>query len=166
MTTLDITAETLTDLTAQLLDALVPDLSALEPCADVPRLLAEAGALGASVEIGSAPPIEVALSCSPRLGALLAAAMLGAAPEALVEEELLDAVGELANILGGNVKALGEDGLPLSLPKARRAAPGTIPLNVPDGAAGFLFGGEPLALSVVTTAPSPTLTTDGARVST
>jgi chemotaxis protein CheX len=45
-----------------------------------------------------------------------AAAMFGTTPDALTADELTDAVGELANIIGGNIKGMIDDPCTLSLP--------------------------------------------------
>jgi chemotaxis protein CheX len=46
--------------------------------------------------------------------------MFGMEPDVIVDEYVSDAVGELANVAGGNVKALLEPGCSLSLPSVTR----------------------------------------------
>ena len=46
--------------------------------------------------------------------------MLAAAPETLGDEDLADAIGELANIVGGSVKSCVEGHSTLSLPSVER----------------------------------------------
>ena len=66
--------------------------------------------------------------------------------EAVSEADFVDAVGEIANVVGGNVKALVPDPGPLTLPQVAPAPPG-------DGAtllhrAQLVWRGHPLAISL------------------
>ena len=50
----------------------------------------------------------------------IASSMLAAAPDTLGDEDLADAIGELANIVGGSVKSCVEGHSTLSLPSVER----------------------------------------------
>jgi hypothetical protein len=78
--------------------------------------------------------LGVRVQVSGRLAQVLAARMFGS--EEPGSEDLLDAVGELGNITGGNVKALlfgGSGTARLSLPSAALGR-AVVPVPVPEGA--------------------------------
>jgi chemotaxis protein CheX len=58
----------------------------------------------------------ITLRCSMALARLAAGLMLDVAPERATDEDIRDALGELANMVGGNVKALLPGPTQLSLP--------------------------------------------------
>jgi chemotaxis protein CheX len=62
---------------------------------------------------------SVVVECPEGFGRIVAGTMFGSEPAAVTDEELCDVVGELANMTGGNVKAL-LDGAALSLPTVVR----------------------------------------------
>jgi chemotaxis protein CheX len=65
----------------------------------------------------------VRLTCDPATAETLAAAMLMSGPdEALPEEDVLDAVGEVVNVVGGNVKGALVGRTSLGLPQVALAA--------------------------------------------
>ncbi|MBO9521510.1 MAG: chemotaxis protein CheX [Nocardioidaceae bacterium] len=70
----------------------------------------------AAVHISGTWNGSVALSCSRTLVRRAAGAMFQAAPEELDEAEVRDAFGELANMVGGQVKSLLPEPCQLSLP--------------------------------------------------
>ena len=63
---------------------------------------------------------SVVVECPESFGRVVAAAMFGSEPEDVTDDELVDVVGELANMTGGNVKALLEGDSTLSLPTVVR----------------------------------------------
>ena len=65
---------------------------------------------------------SVVVDCPEAFGRVVAAAMFGSEPADVVEEELVDVIGELANMTGGNVKALLEGDSTLSLPTVVRGS--------------------------------------------
>lgn len=73
----------------------------------------------------------VSITCSPGLAMFAAGAMFGRNARALTPEDVHDAIGELANMVGGNLKSLvnGDDPLcVLSMPivvDGEIAVPGT-----------------------------------------
>jgi chemotaxis protein CheX len=64
----------------------------------------------------------VVVECPEPFGRLVAAAMFGSEPGEVADDELVDVVGELANMCGGNVKALLEGDSLLSLPTVVRGS--------------------------------------------
>ena len=70
----------------------------------------------ASVSVTGAWRGHVLVSCSDQAAKNVAAALLGIEFEEVAEEDVADALGELANIIGGNVKSLLPEPCALSLP--------------------------------------------------
>lgn len=58
----------------------------------------------------------VLLECSPELACQLAGCFLSIDPPAAVDDMVRDVLGELANIIGGNLKSASGQGIHLSLP--------------------------------------------------
>jgi len=93
----------------------------------------------------------ITLDCSAELARRSAAAMFQTAPDDLTTAEINDAVGELANMTGGNVKNLVPGLSQLSLPAVAQgvdfhlAVPGAVVVNQVD----FLCDGEPLRITVL-----------------
>jgi chemotaxis protein CheX len=92
----------------------------------------------------------VTLACSPVLARLAAAAMFRLDPSELSDDEVDDTMGELANIVGGNVKDLVGGQSKLSLPAVMRGA-------APSGAAtnqiDFLCAAEPMRVIILDRTP-------------
>jgi chemotaxis protein CheX len=65
---------------------------------------------------------SVIVECPERFGRLVAATMFGSEPDEVQDDELVDVIGELANMTGGNVKALLSGDTTLSLPTVVRGA--------------------------------------------
>ena len=86
--------------------------SAVEPHAD-PQA---ASLLAACIQITGAWEGSVVLRCSPKLARHAAAAMFAAEVESISSGEMLDSLGELANMIGGGVKSLLPEICLLSLP--------------------------------------------------
>ncbi len=83
------------------------------------------------VNIDGPSAVEVRLGCPADLARQAAGVMLGLPPEAVSADDVRDALGELTNMLGGNLKAL---------------LPGTNALGLPRVAWGpeLPFSGEPM----------------------
>ena len=85
----------------------------------VERLLHRAArcrTLAARVRFAGAFEGALVVHCNTVLASLAAAAMFGCEPDEAGLEELQDAVGEIANMTGGNLKALLPDPSSVSLP--------------------------------------------------
>jgi chemotaxis protein CheX len=65
---------------------------------------------------------SVVVECPEDFGRIVAGTMFGSEPADVTDEELSDVVGELANMTGGNVKALLEGESALSLPTVVRGS--------------------------------------------
>jgi len=88
----------------------------LEVAARADAAPVEAQALAGCVQITGAWQGAVVLTCSARLARQAAGAMFGIDPDRAGTDEAQDAVGELANMTGGNLKALLPEPCALSLP--------------------------------------------------
>jgi chemotaxis protein CheX len=69
-----------------------------------------------SVHVTGASDCLVSLQTSDRGARAFAAAMFGSSPDAVADDEVVDAVGELTNMVGGNIKSLLPEPSRLSLP--------------------------------------------------
>jgi chemotaxis protein CheX len=72
--------------------------------------------LAGIVHISGAWEGEVTVQCPTALARQLAAQMFAMAPEDLSQEEIRDALGEITNVCGGNLKAILPGPSQLSLP--------------------------------------------------
>lgn len=106
---------------------------------------APARPLRAWVDIAGTYPVRVVLALGDGTAARLAGAFAGCDPAELDEEEVADAVGEVANMLGGNLKSMLPPGGVLGLPEVGREGPGGEPLY--DVALDWR--GEPIVVSVL-----------------
>jgi len=82
----------------------------------LPTQLSPGEGLTVSVSISGAWEGKVLLHCPTPLARLIAAATFQLDAESPGEEEMLDALGELVHIIGGNLKALLPQPVTLSLP--------------------------------------------------
>jgi chemotaxis protein CheX len=76
------------------------------------------------VDIQGAWNGAVTLSCSVAMARQAAAVMFAVEPPAVTAEQMRDAVGELANVMGGNLKTLVPQPAQLSLPAVEDGANG------------------------------------------
>ncbi|MCA9518977.1 MAG: chemotaxis protein CheX [Myxococcales bacterium] len=105
-------------------------------------------AVTASVDIAGAHPSTLFVSCSEPLARVISARMFGGAEDDATVGELADALAEVANIVGGNVKAMLEPPTTLALPEP---VPGGLPLDAvarARGVAGFRCNDEHLLVMV------------------
>jgi chemotaxis protein CheX len=82
--------------------------------------LGEEATLDGCVQITGAWEGAVILHCSATLAAQVAGIIFGAAPEEATSEMTQDALGELTNMAGGNLKALLPQPCALSLPSVTK----------------------------------------------
>lgn len=87
--------------------------------------------LGASVQFMGDWDGAVVVGCDTSFGADAAAAMFGIEPSAVGDDEIADALGELANMIAGNVKPLLPNAASISLPTVVRGA--DLRLDIPGG---------------------------------
>jgi chemotaxis protein CheX len=102
------------------------------------------------VEVSEAWRGWVVLECAAGTAQAMAAAMFLMAPELIRDGDVADALGELANMIGGNVKSLLPAPSRLSLPTVVHGSwepgPGAALLSRVDFVAGP--GGEPVRITV------------------
>ncbi len=106
-----------------------------------------ADALSSWVDVVGPWTGSVVLTTDARTAAELTRALLGeTAPEPLEDEDVADALGELANVVGGNVKAALPGPSGLSLPEVGAAPAVRNPADVCR--VDVLWRGQPLTISV------------------
>jgi chemotaxis protein CheX len=103
----------------------------------------------ASVSVTGAWRGHVVVSCSMVAGRNVAGALLGVDLDDVTPEDVTDALGELANIIGGNVKSLMPEPSALSLPvvliDGNTGWPSAVEVSHLDGE----WLGEPIAVQVL-----------------
>ena len=103
-----------------------------------------------SVSITGSWTGHVVYACSTAAARRAAAAFLAMEIEEVSQEDLSDVLGELANIVGGNVKAMLPPGCFLSLPQVVLAPSGASTYPNADRISGVygLWEGEPVNVSM------------------
>lgn len=93
----------------------------------------------------------VAVACSDELARLITGSFFGVEPAEADPGEINDAVGEVANMIGGNVKALMPSPSQLSLPTVTTGIDYvvTFPGTREESREAFFIAGEPLFVSVL-----------------
>ncbi len=98
----------------------------------------------------------VTLECSKSAATLLAGSMFGMTEDELTDSETTDALGELANMVGGNLKALVVQPSKISLPSVAEgdSYKVSIPGTVPSSTVHFLCEGHPVHVTLYVRADS------------
>ncbi|MGI5169986.1 chemotaxis protein CheX [Spirillospora sp. CA-253888] len=112
-----------------------------------------AGAVAASVSVTGAWDGHVVFTCSRAASLRAASALLGVPADEVTDDDVADAVGELVNVIGGNVKSLLPDGCLLSLPHVvtgEAAGSGRWPAAVEVCRLEGVWDTEPVAVGVWT----------------
>jgi chemotaxis protein CheX len=113
-----------------------------------------------SVTVTGASDCVVTLQVSCDGARSFAAAMFGMEPDEVSADEVADAVGELTNMVGGNIKSLLPEPSLLSLPTVSRGAP--VQVHVPGGGAltevGLLSGADVVVVQVWSRLSQPDVT--------
>jgi chemotaxis protein CheX len=149
------------DLSADGLEAAARNVLAmlLEPSEDNAASGPESGdVLTAIISIVGDHPAALTINCTAEFGNVLAAAMFGMTPDELTAAEVQDAVGELANMIGGSVKAMLDGSWQLGLPMVSSDAGEGIAM---PGAAPWCEAfvdalGHPISLQFYVSDPSDT----------
>ncbi|MFO0603461.1 MAG: chemotaxis protein CheX [Polyangiales bacterium] len=105
-----------------------------------------------SVDIHGSWEGAVTLACAGPLARRAAGTMLDVAPGEVTGEDVRDALGEITNILGGNVKALLPAPSRLSLPEVRECPAEAVPAGAGEGGVHELWfscGGEAMVVRLV-----------------
>jgi chemotaxis protein CheX len=105
--------------------------------------------VSASVSVTGAFWGHVVVRCSSNAGREAAAALLGIQTHDATNEGMTDAVGELANIIGGNVKCLLPEPCALSLPSVLINGNSNWPDVVQVSALDGSWLGEPVTIEVL-----------------
>ncbi len=129
----------------------------ISPNPDGPPASGEGLGLTSCLHITGAWEGIVALRCSNALSRKIAGTMFGIEPNEATEEQIVDAVGELTNMTGGNLKALMKPPCRISLPIITMHSGG--PIQVPGGKllseVAFIAAGENFVVSVLEGAAIP-----------
>jgi chemotaxis protein CheX len=99
------------------------DPEGIAPLLPVPPATGSADDVTASVSVTGAWRGHVLVSCSDGASRNAAAALLGIEIDDVTDDDVADALGELANIIGGNVKSLLPEPCALSLPHVHVEGP-------------------------------------------
>lgn len=117
----------------------------LAPWYDEMPVLADA--TYAWVDVHGVHPGRVLVATEHETAELLTRALLGmGSDEPVADADFVDAFGEIANVVGGNVKALVPDPGPLTLPQVSPLAPAGQAVLLHE--ARFAWRGRPLAISL------------------
>lgn len=139
-----------TDLSAEGLEAAARNVLAmlLDPSADGAATGAEEEEiLTAFISIVGDHPSALVIHCTMDFGNVLAGAMFGMSADELSPAEVNDALGELANMVGGSVKAMLDGSWQLGLPMVSRDGDGiTVPGAEPWCEAYVDALGHPISL--------------------
>ena len=110
----------------------------------------QASEVHSSVSITGSWTGHVVYASSQQAARRAAAAFLAMEPEEVSEEDLSDVLGELANIIGGNVKAMLPPGALLSLPAVVLAPESTARFPNAERISGVygVWDGEPVSISM------------------
>lgn len=133
--------EEVVEVTHGVLFPLLGDVDQLAESDEVPPHLWRA-----SVTISGASNGLVTVDCSEELARRLAAAMFDSPAGSLSEEDVRDSLGEIANIIGGNIKALLPGPSNLGLPKVELDV--SAPPAAPVLEQVFVCTGEPLRITL------------------
>jgi chemotaxis protein CheX len=91
----------------------------------------------------------VVLEMTPGLSRQVAATMFGSTPDVITDAEVVDALGELTNMIGGNIKSLLPAPSQLSLPMVSESVwPTTVPGSVCVCQIAFMVGPDTAYISV------------------
>ena len=108
-------------------------------------------AMSAVVQVTGSWQGATTVHCSERLAGAIAAAMFGSEPGTSTEDEMRDALGEVVNMIAGNMKVLLPPGCQISLPTVVEGSdyhlviPGSSKvLDIP-----FISVGQPLSVRVL-----------------
>ena len=128
-----LTVEAITELARDTWTSLLADEHGLLPPPGgdtTPGSEAAAGSIAATVDISGEWNGTACLSCSVAAGRRAAAVMFEMEDDELTAAEVADAVGELINVVGGNIKGLLPNPTSLSLPVVHDAADFELPAHL------------------------------------
>lgn len=100
--------------------------------------------LSAVVEFRGAHGTVLEVFANTDLATHFASTMFSTEPESLSREDIYDALGEVANMIGGNLRGFLGEGVDLSLPTVRESSATTWKRMSADVVMTFLCEGQPL----------------------
>lgn len=95
-----------------------------------------------SIQMSGSTNLEVAVRAPEQTAKHIAATMFKESPDDLSEEDIRDAVGEITNMVGGNLKGLGDGDSKLTLPCVSRVSESS--RESPLSQVTVLLEGQPL----------------------
>ena len=104
--------------------------------------------LTASISVTGAWDGHIVISCTSQAATHMAATMLGLASDEVGHDDMVDTTGEMANVVGGNVKNLLPEPSVLSLPQVVRGAGLRFPATRQVCSLTWLWRGEPVRITV------------------
>ena len=105
---------------------------------------------------------SVLVRCTRELAHTITGSMFDMDPSEATTEEIADAIGEIANMIGGNVKSLVPGPSQLSLPWVADGGELTFLDSEPCAFSNFVASTQPLLISVLRRAPGSPIPTPGA----
>jgi chemotaxis protein CheX len=108
----------------------------------------------ASVSVTGGWNGRVVIECSAPLARLVTSQLLLTSEDQLVDDDVRDVVGELANVIGGNVKSVMPGPSTLSLPSSSLVGDRSFTGDGVAAAVQFAWRQEPLRVSVFTDEPA------------
>ncbi|MCO5166315.1 MAG: chemotaxis protein CheX [Planctomycetes bacterium] len=118
----------------------------LRPLASVPA--ANGPAVVGRVGISGAWEGQVTLRCPAAMAARAASILFGVTPNAAAPDQTRDVVGELTNVLGGNIKALLPEPCRLSLPAVDEEQAARAPTRAVVVEVALSCEGQPVVVTV------------------
>lgn len=106
-----------------------------------------------SVSVTGAWSGHVVVACSPGAARAVTAALLGMEPDETTGEDIADAMGELANVIGGNIKSLLDEPSQLSLPHVVTGDGGRWPDTAEECRLAAVWQGEEVLVRVLVQLP-------------
>ena len=108
-----VSSATITEITQGFWDAFLPEDAVLLPGAALPEIEEVRG----HIDIGGSWSGRVEISTSLVAARRIAAALFGLGADTLEQSEVLDALGELVNVVGGNIKSILPAPTSLTIPR-------------------------------------------------
>ena len=140
-----LTTETIVEMTQEIWTALLADDGNLHPGGR------GGGELSATVSISGAWNGTACLTCSETAARHAAGVMFGMTDDEISRDEVFDAIGELINVVGGNIKGILPGPTELSLPSVHADEPFEVPGHLQLGYnVTFTWLDEPVVVTVWT----------------
>ena len=142
---MEINKETIDQITTDVCDSmlgltLVPSRVEQQPSENV---------IVGTVRIAGDREAEVEVFASEDLGQKIGVAMFQMSEDELADDDVLDAIGEVANMIGGNVKGCYDSDCQLSIPEVERRPAAAVNDETSGHLdASFTFEGHPLVVRV------------------